>query len=196
MLYWNNDSTRLPAKLHGDLLDLYETNALTHPDTLDVFGTPIDLSKVTNDAYIIAGITDHITDKRREFWGVRFCAPHGGVAKGMCIRLEGQPVAILKMLLERPGELVTREELQNKLWASDRFVDFDNSLNAAIKRLRAALNDSADQPRYIETLSRRGYRFIASVNPAGAEMDVAAPADVPASTAVHTERAGGGRSIG
>jgi DNA-binding response OmpR family regulator len=55
--------------------------------------------------------------------------------EGMRIRLEGQPVAILKMLLERPGELVTREELQNKLWATDRFVDFDNSLNAAIKRL-------------------------------------------------------------
>ena len=61
VLYWNNDSTRLPAKLHGDLLDLYETNALSHPGTLDIMGAPIDLSKVTNDAYIIAGITDHIT---------------------------------------------------------------------------------------------------------------------------------------
>lgn len=109
--------------------------------------------------------------------------------QGMRIRLEGQPVAVLKMLLERPGELVTREELQNKLWATDRFVDFDNSLNAAIKRLRAALNDSAVQPRYIETLARRGYRFIGSVNPAGVETDITTPADVPASTAVHTERA-------
>ncbi len=61
VLYWNNDTTRLPAKLHGDLLDLYETNAFTHPGTLEVLGTPIDLSKVTNDAYIVAGITDHIT---------------------------------------------------------------------------------------------------------------------------------------
>jgi polyhydroxyalkanoate synthase len=61
VLYWNNDSTRLPAKLHGDLLDLYETNAFTHPGALEVLGTPIDLSKVSNDAYIIAGITDHIT---------------------------------------------------------------------------------------------------------------------------------------
>src|SRR6266480_1131121 len=59
VLYWNNDTTRLPAKLHGDLLDLYETNALTHPGTLEVLGTPVDLSKVTNDAYIVAGITDH-----------------------------------------------------------------------------------------------------------------------------------------
>ena len=61
VLYWNNDSTRLPAKLHGELLDLYETNAFTHPGALEVLGTPIDLSKVTNDTYIVAGITDHIT---------------------------------------------------------------------------------------------------------------------------------------
>ncbi len=61
VLYWNNDTTRLPANLHGDLLDLVETNALTHPGALEVLGTPIDLSKVTNDAYIVAGITDHIT---------------------------------------------------------------------------------------------------------------------------------------
>jgi polyhydroxyalkanoate synthase len=61
VLYWNNDTTRLPAKLHADLLDLYETNAFTHPGLLKVFGTPIDLTRVTNDAYIIAGVTDHIT---------------------------------------------------------------------------------------------------------------------------------------
>jgi len=61
VLYWNNDTTRLPAKLHGELLDLLEANAFTHPGTLEVLGTPIDLSHVTNDAYIVAGITDHIT---------------------------------------------------------------------------------------------------------------------------------------
>ena len=61
VLYWNNDTTRLPARLHGELLDLYETNAFTHPGTLEVLGTPIDLSKVTNDTYMVAGITDHIT---------------------------------------------------------------------------------------------------------------------------------------
>ena len=61
VLYWNNDTTRLPAKLHGDLLDLYETNAFAHPGSLEVLGTPIDLSKATNDVYIVAGITDHIT---------------------------------------------------------------------------------------------------------------------------------------
>jgi len=84
--------------------------------------------------------------------------------EGIRVRLEGQPLAILKMLLERPGELVTREELEKKLWTGDTFVDFEHSLNAAVKRLRATLNDSADHPRYIETLARRGYRFVAPVN--------------------------------
>ncbi len=83
--------------------------------------------------------------------------------EGMRLRLEGQPLAILEILLDQPGELVTREELQKELWPADTFVDFEHSLNAAIKRLRSALNDSADQPRYIETLPRRGYRFIARV---------------------------------
>jgi Tol biopolymer transport system component/DNA-binding winged helix-turn-helix (wHTH) protein len=83
---------------------------------------------------------------------------------GMRIRLEGQPLTILQMLLERPGELVTREELQKRLWPGETFVDFEHSLNAAVKRLRAALSDSADQPRYIETQARRGYRFIATLD--------------------------------
>jgi TolB-like protein/DNA-binding winged helix-turn-helix (wHTH) protein/Flp pilus assembly protein TadD len=82
---------------------------------------------------------------------------------GMRVRVEGQPLAILEVLVERPGEVVTREELQKRLWPADTFVDFEHSLNAAVKRLRAALNDSADQPRYIETLARRGYRFVAPV---------------------------------
>src|SRR5437868_14266587 len=68
------------------------------------------------------------------------------------------------MLLERPGELVTREQLQHKLWSSDTFVDFDHSLNAAIKRLREALGESAETPIFVETLARRGYRFIAPVD--------------------------------
>jgi TolB-like protein/DNA-binding winged helix-turn-helix (wHTH) protein/Tfp pilus assembly protein PilF len=108
-------------------------------------------------------------------FGVYEFAPHTQELRkaGIRIRLEGQPLAILQMLLERPGELVTREELQKKLWPTDTFVDFEHSLNAAVKRLRAALNDSADQPRYVETLARRGYRFIAPLNAAGAETAVA-----------------------
>jgi len=99
-------------------------------------------------------------------FGIYEFEPHAKELRrgGLRVRLEGQPVAILKMLLDRPGELVTREELQKELWPAHTFVDFDHSLNAAVKRLRATLNDSAEHPRYIETLSRRGYRFIAPLN--------------------------------
>jgi DNA-binding winged helix-turn-helix (wHTH) protein len=82
---------------------------------------------------------------------------------GIRIRLQDQPFQILAILLEQPGELIPREILRKKLWAEDTFVDFDAGLNAAIRRLRDALNDSADEPRYIETLPRHGYRFIAPV---------------------------------
>src|SRR5262249_53570434 len=84
--------------------------------------------------------------------------------QGMKIRLQGQPVEILVLLLERPGEIVSREELQKKLWPADTFVDFEQGLNNAMKRLRAALDDNAETPQFIETLPRRGYRFIGTVN--------------------------------
>lgn len=80
---------------------------------------------------------------------------------GLRIKLQGQPIGVLSMLVERAGELVTREELRKGLWSADTHVDFEHSLNSAIKRLRAALGDSADVPRFIETLPRQGYRFIA-----------------------------------
>ena len=80
---------------------------------------------------------------------------------GIRVKLQDQPGQILSALLEAPGDLVTREELRKRLWASDTFVDFDHSLNTAIKRLRDVLGDSADNPVFIETLSRRGYRFMA-----------------------------------
>ena len=82
---------------------------------------------------------------------------------GVRIRLQTQPFQILGMLLERPGEVVTREELRQGLWPGDTFVDFDHGLNNAINRLREALGDSAESPRFLETLPRRGYRFIAAV---------------------------------
>jgi len=83
---------------------------------------------------------------------------------GLRIKLQDQPFQILAMLLDRPGELVTREQIQAELWPGDTFVDFDHSLNTAIRRLRDALSDSADNPRFIETLPRRGYRFLAEVS--------------------------------
>src|SRR6266566_3220104 len=80
---------------------------------------------------------------------------------GVKLKLQEQPFQVLCLLLEHPGELVSREEFRNRLWPADTFVDFDHGLNAAIKRLRDALGDSADTPVFIETLARRGYRFIA-----------------------------------
>src|SRR5262249_50287537 len=82
---------------------------------------------------------------------------------GIRLRLQHQPFQILRLLLERRGQLVTREELRTELWSESTFVDFDAGLNAAVRRLRDALNDSADTPRYIETIPRHGYRFIAPV---------------------------------
>ena len=82
---------------------------------------------------------------------------------GLRVKLQDQPFQILAMLLERPGEVLTREELRQKLWPTDTFVDFDHGLNNAINRLRDALNDSAEAPRFIETLPKRGYRFISPV---------------------------------
>ena len=84
---------------------------------------------------------------------------------GTRLRLAGQPLQILEMLLDRPGQVVTREDLQQGLWKGTTFVDFEHGLNAAINKLRQALGDSADQPRYIETLPGRGYRFIGAVRP-------------------------------
>jgi len=83
--------------------------------------------------------------------------------EGVRIRLQEQPFQILAMLLEHPGQVVTREELRSRLWPSDTFVDFDHSLNKAINKLREALGDSAESPRFIETLAKRGYRFTASL---------------------------------
>ena len=82
---------------------------------------------------------------------------------GLRIKLQDQPFQVLVMLLDRPGEVVTREEIRERLWTADTFVVFDDGLNTAIKKLRAALNDSADNPRFIETIPRRGYRFLAPV---------------------------------
>jgi TolB-like protein/DNA-binding winged helix-turn-helix (wHTH) protein/Flp pilus assembly protein TadD len=89
---------------------------------------------------------------------------------GLRIRLQEQPFQVLAMLLEHPGEVVTREELQKKLWPADTFVDFDHGLNKAINKLREALGDSAESPRFVETVARRGYRFLVEVKIADAAL--------------------------
>jgi len=104
---------------------------------------------------------------------------------GIRVKLTGQPFQILVILLEHPGDLVTREQLQRRLWPSDTFVDFDRGLNAAINRVREALGDSAENPRFVETLPRRGYRFIAPLvdsRPAGATLPAAESNVSPAQT--------------
>src|SRR5258708_27228772 len=87
---------------------------------------------------------------------------------GIRVKLRDQAFEVLTVLLERAGEVVTREELQQKLWPADSLVDFDHGLNKTINRIREALSDSALTPRFLETLPRRGYRFIALVEEAGA----------------------------
>lgn len=101
---------------------------------------------------------------------------------GVKLRLQEQPFQVLALLLERSGEVVTREELQQKLWPTDTFVDFDHSLNTAINKVREALGDSASSPRYVETLARRGYRFIAPVQ---SPADAHAP-DEPSPETINT----------
>ena len=103
----------------------------------------------------------------------------GDVLKqGFRLRLRGRPYDILLILLERPGELITRDELRSRLWSSDTFVDFDHGLNAAVNRLREVIGDSAESPRFIETIPRKGYRFIAPVTVAASVSP--RPAEEPA----------------
>src|SRR5579863_8821952 len=108
---------------------------------------------------------DDLRDRPRLCFGVfEIDIPAGELHKhGLRVRLQEQPFQVLAVLLERPGELVTREELQKKLWPADTFVDFDHGLNKAISKIREALSDSAESPRFVETVARRGYRFLADV---------------------------------
>jgi len=94
---------------------------------------------------------------------------------GLKIHLSGQPFSILSILLENPGEAVTREEIRKKLWPSDTFVDFDHSLNSAVKKLRDALGDTPESPHYIETIPRVGYRFVAPIETVRAQTDAPEP---------------------
>src|SRR5579864_2330809 len=98
--------------------------------------------------------------------------------EGRRIRLQEQPFQILQMLLESPGEVVSREDIRKRLWPDETVVEFDHSINAAVRRLRDALRDSADNPRYIKTLARQGYRFIGEAELADHPAAPAEPAAV------------------
>src|SRR5438270_5807167 len=105
---------------------------------------------------------------------------------GARIRLQEQPFQVLAMLLDRPGDVVTRDDLRRKVWPADTFVDFDHSLNTAVNKIRETLGDSASSPRFIETLARRGYRFIAPVN--GMEVHTVKPTGAAAGDTADRKR--------
>src|SRR6185369_6404629 len=131
------------------------------------------------------GITMTVTARQVVCFGPFELDLHSGelFKHGSRIKLQGQPIQILRILLEQPGKLVTREEISQRLWPSDTFVDFEHSLNTAVKKLRTALGDEAETPRYIETLPRRGYRFIAEIKePAAVEHEPASPVSAPSSS--------------
>lgn len=109
---------------------------------------------------------------------------------GAKLKLQEQPFQVLAMLLERPGEALTRDQLRQRLWPADTFVDFDHSLNTAINKLRDALGDSAANPRFIETLAKRGYRFIAPVQTPTVAPPLSPPGE-PVLSGVAGERQGG-----
>jgi DNA-binding winged helix-turn-helix (wHTH) protein len=123
-------------------------------------------------------------DSRLRFDAYNVDLRTGEVRKyGRKVRLAGRPFQILALLLEQPGELLTRKELQARLWPADTFVDFEHGVNAAIQTLRRALCDSHKRPRFIETLPRRGYRFIAAVEKIHSDAET-----TPASTLRHNQR--------
>ncbi len=122
--------------------------AVQSPIGLDTYGLVGDAWSVTDFRFGRFEIDSRTRELRKD--GVR-------------LRLQDQPFALLALMLEHPGELLTRDELRDRLWPQGTFVDFEHGLNAAIKRLRAVLGDSAERPRFVETLHRRGYRFIARV---------------------------------
>jgi Tol biopolymer transport system component/DNA-binding winged helix-turn-helix (wHTH) protein len=129
-------------------------------------------------------MTGQITNARLSFGLYEIDLQTGELWKaGFRIKLQGQPFKVLTTLLEKPGQVVTREELQTRLWGKDTVVDFDHSLGTAINKIREALGDSAENPRFIETLARRGYRFIA---PVGVIEPAAEPSAETATTARFT----------
>lgn len=118
---------------------------------------------------------------------------------GRRLAVQGQPLQVLLMLLSRPGDLVTRTEIQQALWPDGTFVDFDHGLNTAINKIREALGDSAASPQFVETLAKRGYRFIAPVEvqagDGGSAAATATPASQPSATAPDTSPAGFAQSL-
>jgi cholera toxin transcriptional activator len=117
---------------------------------------------------------ERVAARRYRFGGFEADAATGELRRqGVRVRMHAQPFQVLMMLLERPGEVVTREEISKELWPDGRFVDYEHGVNSAVNRVREALGDKANSPRFVETLARKGYRFVAPVERIG-ESPVAA----------------------
>src|SRR5580658_8108985 len=113
-------------------------------------------------------MTDQKTVRRYRFGTFEADAALGELRRqGVRVKLNAQPFQVLAMLLERPGELLTREEISKELWPDGTFVDYEHGVNSAVNRIREALGDTASNPRFVETLARRGYRFVAPVERVG-----------------------------
>jgi cholera toxin transcriptional activator len=122
----------------------------------------------------LARMTDPHPARRYRFGTFEADAATGELRRqGLRIRLSAQPFQVLLMLLDRPGELLTREEISHELWPEGTFVDYEHGVNSAVNRIREALGDTASSPRFVETLARRGYRFVAPVERVGAAAEVA-----------------------
>src|ERR1700746_1375620 len=162
---WRGEALRCIA---GETLGLLETQ-------LDLLPKPCRVPMLNYRVVIIAMPTpEESRGKVVRFGAFEVDLISGEMRKnGTRIRLQEQPFRVLAMLLERPGEMVAREDLRSKLWPSDTFVDFDHGLNTAVNKLRESLGDAAANPRFVQTVARRGYRFIAPVQVNG---NPAAPA--------------------
>jgi cholera toxin transcriptional activator len=134
-------------------------------------------------------MTDSGQARRYRFGAFEADASTGELRRqGTRIKLHAQPFQVLLMLLERPGQVLTREEIARALWPDDTFVDYDHGVNSAVNRIREALGDAASKPRFVETLARRGYRFVAPVEPIPVELEVdPLPDQQPSSATLEAE---------
>src|ERR1700761_5021889 len=142
-------------------------------------------------AYTGGGMGDGQIDRRYRF-GVFEADGAGGELRrqGVRVRLNAQPFQVLCMMLERPGELLTREEISRELWPDGTFVDYEHGVTSAVNRIREALGDTASNPRFVETLARRGYRFVAPGERVGEPVAAAVEPVAEAVPAIEGPRAG------
>jgi cholera toxin transcriptional activator len=145
--------------------------------------------RITNSIHCPGDMTDSQKSELYRFGVFEANAVTGELRRqGIRLKLNAQPFQVLVMLLERPGELLTRDEISRQLWPEGTFVDYEHGVNSAVNRIREALGDTAGSPRYVETLARRGYRFVAPVErpPRTAEIPVPIAAQEPASESFTT----------